>query len=267
MKFKNVLIASDFDGTLKNDSGEVTADVIEAIRCFKDNGGYFTLSTGRTYQGLTLYDNSVFNAPALLANGAMAYDFNSKEIVFFDGLYEEGKDAVRKLHERFPEISIEMYPFDDTYAINLTEESEKHFTNQGIIFNVVDSPDGVPLPWAKVMLGCPAGLSADVQRFIAEKLKDVSYLPTTGSFVEIVKKGVNKGSGLLKLADCLGVKKKDVYAVGDGYNDTDMLTAASAAFVPCNGSSEALSCASYVVRSNNDGAVKNVIEILDTIYK
>ena len=31
MKFKNVLIASDFDGTLKNDEGIITPDVIEKI--------------------------------------------------------------------------------------------------------------------------------------------------------------------------------------------------------------------------------------------
>ena len=32
MKFKNVLIASDFDGTLKNDEGIITPDVIEKIQ-------------------------------------------------------------------------------------------------------------------------------------------------------------------------------------------------------------------------------------------
>ena len=34
MKFKNVLIASDFDGTLKNDEGIITPDVIEKIQYF-----------------------------------------------------------------------------------------------------------------------------------------------------------------------------------------------------------------------------------------
>ena len=34
MKFKNVLLASDFDGTLKNDDGIITPDVIEKIKYF-----------------------------------------------------------------------------------------------------------------------------------------------------------------------------------------------------------------------------------------
>ena len=37
MKFKNVLIASDFDGTLKNDEGIITPDVIEKIQYFIEN--------------------------------------------------------------------------------------------------------------------------------------------------------------------------------------------------------------------------------------
>ena len=40
MKFKNVLLASDFDGTLKNDSGVITPDVIDAIKHFIKEGGF-----------------------------------------------------------------------------------------------------------------------------------------------------------------------------------------------------------------------------------
>ena len=95
---------------------------------------------------------------------------------------------------------------------------------------------------------------------------DPSFLPTSGTFVEVLKKGVNKGSGLLKLADRLGVPHTRIYAAGDGYNDVDMLRAAAGAFVPCNGSAEAKVAATHIVRSNNDGAVAHAIEILDTIY-
>ena len=54
MKFKNVLIASDFDGTLKNDDGIITKDVKDAIKSFISMGGNFTVCTGRIYQGFHL---------------------------------------------------------------------------------------------------------------------------------------------------------------------------------------------------------------------
>lgn len=90
-------------------------------------------------------------------------------------------------------------------------------------------------------------------------------MPTNGGYIEVMKKGSDKGTGLLFLADALGVPHDRTFAVGDGYNDIEMLVAAKAGFVPENGSPEALEHADYVVHSNNDGAVANVIEILDNI--
>ena len=86
-KFEKVLIASDFDGTLKNDDGIITDDVRSAIAYFISEGGYFTVCTGRTYQGFHLYDPSYINAPVLLTNGSMAYEYEKiqlNKIVSFD---------------------------------------------------------------------------------------------------------------------------------------------------------------------------------------
>ena len=265
-KFDNVLLASDFDGTLNDDRGETPESVLDAIRYFTANGGYFTASTGRTYQGLRRYAHTaLFNAPALLSNGAMAWDWANARIAFLDGIGEEGVPFVREFCAAFPQVSVEMYPFNETYAIHISPTTERHFTNQGIGYTVIDDPQEAPRPWAKVMLCCANGESALVQDFLRAHT-EIGFLPTDGTFVEVLRKGVNKGTGLLKLADLLGVPHTQVYAAGDGYNDVDMLRAAAAAFVPCSGSAEALSAATHVVRSNNDGAIAHAIEILDTIY-
>ena len=90
MKFKNVLLASDFDGTLKNDEGIITPDVIEKIKYFISEGGYFTVCTGRIHQGFHLYNPEYINAPVLLGNGAMGYDYANNKIIFNDAIGDEG---------------------------------------------------------------------------------------------------------------------------------------------------------------------------------
>lgn len=264
MKFKNVLLASDFDGTLKNDDGVITQDVIEKIRYFIENGGYFTVCTGRIYQGFHLYDPRYINAPVLLGNGAMAYDYKKKKVIFDDALSDEGIAAINTVLKEFPSISVELYNFNTVCAVNLNEHSEQHFTSQGIAFDRVTSPEDAPRPWTKVMLAAH-GCSKEVQELLL-KHPEINYLKTTGDYIEILKKNVDKGHGLLKLAQYLGCEKKDVYAAGDGYNDVEMLVAAQGGFVPENGSKEALSVAKYVTRSNNDGCIAHAIEILDKIY-
>ena len=265
-KFDKVLIASDFDGTLKTDEGVITKEVREAIAYFIAEGGYFTVSTGRTYQGFHLFDPSYINAPVLLANGAMAYDYGKKKIAFFDGIGDEGMAVVRAVRDNFPLASIEMYPFNETYAIHLTDDTERHFTDQFIEFTVVNDPLEAKRPWQKVMIGSDNETSPEIQKLLKSVTDDPAFLPTTGSFIEVMKKGVDKGTGLYKLAGYLGVPRERCYAVGDGYNDVEMLVAAAGAFVPENSAPEALATATYIVRSNNDDAVAHVIEILDKLY-
>lgn len=264
MKFNNVLIASDFDGTLKNDDGIITEDVKDAIKSFMASGGSFTVCTGRIYQGFHLYDPEYINAPVLLGNGAMAYDYEKSKVIFNDAIGEEGLASVNDILKHFPDISIEFYNIDKVCAVNLNEHSEHHFTSQDINFHNVNSPEEAPLPWTKVMIAAH-GRSKEVQD-ILESHPEINYLKTTGAYVEILKKGVDKGTGLLKLAKALGIDNNNVYAAGDGYNDVEMLVAAKGGFVPENGSEEALSVADYVTRSNNDGCIAHTIEILNSIY-
>ena len=264
MKFKNVFLASDFDGTLKTDNGIITDEVKSAIADFMSQGGFFTVCTGRIYQGFHLYSPEYINAPVLLGNGAMAYDYKNKKVIFNDALGDECYPCINEVLKAFPDISIEFYNLETVCAINLNEFSEQHFTSQGIDFKIIEKCEDAPLPWTKVMIAAH-GHSKEVQD-IMDKHPEVNFLRTTGNYVEILKKGVDKGSGLLKLAKALDCKPQDTYAAGDGYNDVEMLVAAAGGFVPENGSEEALSVASYITRSNNDGCISHAIEILDKLY-
>ncbi|MBR2876966.1 MAG: HAD hydrolase family protein, partial [Clostridia bacterium] len=102
MKFKNVLLASDFDGTLKNDEGKITDDVIDKIKYFISEGGLFTVCTGRIYQGFHLYNNEYINTAVLLGNGAMAYDYEKERDLFDDAIAEEGILPFEAVLKNFP---------------------------------------------------------------------------------------------------------------------------------------------------------------------
>lgn len=265
MKFSGCLIASDYDGTLYNNEGVVTPQVREKIAYFIANGGKFTVCTGRTVQGFHAYESSYINAPVLHGNGSTCYDYETSTLVFGDSVGEEIFDALRSVAKEFPEAAIEMYGFYDSFVINNCETSHKHFTVQDIKYSVINDPSESQTPWQKVMIYSEND-SVKIQTFLQKNHPEVHFLPTTGTYIEIMKPGVDKGSGLLKLADSLGIDHSKVFAVGDGFNDKEMLVAAAMGFVPCNGSEEALAVADRVVRSNNDGAVAHVIEILDEMF-
>lgn len=265
MKFDNCLIASDYDGTLYNHEGVITPQVIEKIRYYIANGGRFTVCTGRVHEGFHAYDSAYINAPVLLANGGTGYDYENDKLMFTVPLGEEIFGALRDVAKVFPTASIEMYPFDEAFVIHSSETSHHHFTVQDIKYSVVDDPCRAKAPWQKAMI-YSENKSVKIQEYLKLNHPHVHFLTTTGTYIEILAQGVDKGTGLLRLADSLNIPHNRVFAVGDGFNDVEMLVAAEIGFAPCNGSPEALAAADRVVRSNDEGAVAHVIEILDEMF-
>ncbi len=264
--FSGVLLASDFDGTLSAGDAGIPERVRKAVAEFIAEGGYFTVSTGRTYMGFHAYDPQLINAPAMLANGGMIYDYKKEEIVALEGINTEALEDLRLIRDNFPTVSIEMFGFKETFCMNVHDQAHRHFTSQGIPYQVISDPAQARGPWAKIMFGGKDSEIAVVQEFMGKNCPNLGFVPTTGGYLEVLKPGMNKGSLLKILASKLGISPEDTYAAGDGYNDVDMLRIASAAFVPSNGDQFALECATYVTCSNQEGCIADAIEILREKY-
>ena len=265
-RFDGCLLASDFDGTLADSNGEIGTDVREALRWFISQGGLFTVCTGRTKQGFHKFSPDIINAPVLLAHGIMAYDYAKKETVFCSGIGQKEALIVNALRDRFPKICIELYSADfSTYAIHINERSCQHFTRQNIVWRDIGDVREAHGPFVKIMLSCGETLAREIQLYLDGKIQKygLKYIPSTGEYVEIIRREADKGAGLLKLASILGVPEDHVFAVGDGENDLDMLRAAAIGFVPENGHPAAKAEGDVTVRSNDCGAVAHVIGLLD----
>lgn len=264
MKFKNVLLASDFDGTLTRSDGVIDEKVISAIKYFISEGGNFTVCTGRIHQGFHLFDEAYINSPVIMGNGAMLYDCKNEKILYENPIGDEGVAVFDDVLAKFPEVAVEFYNAEQISTVNAGEVTLQHFEWMKFDYVKVAKPSDAKRPWTKVMIYADK-YSQEVQALL-EKHSELSFLRTTESYIEVLANGVNKGVGLLRLGELLGCSPENIYAAGDGYNDVDMLKAAAIGFVPESGMKEALAVADRVTRSNNDGCIANVIEILDTKY-
>ena len=79
--FSDVLLAVDFDRTLTAQDATVPARNVEAIRYFMENGGAFTVNTGRSAAMFKRIMPEVgANVPYLLWGGSAAYDHRTGEV-------------------------------------------------------------------------------------------------------------------------------------------------------------------------------------------
>ncbi len=91
-KYSGILLCSDFDSTLSTD-GVISKENIEAIKYFRQNGGLFTIASGRYYDFLLpFFEGYEFGVPLITLNGAVFYDVEKKKIcreIFISGLTKE----------------------------------------------------------------------------------------------------------------------------------------------------------------------------------
>ncbi len=260
--FNGCLLASDYDGTLADSHGAIPEQTRQAIRYFTENGGLFTVCTGRTKQGFHAFDPTLMNAPVLLANGAMAYDYNTGKTVFLTAVSPDDIPVVQRIDAGFPALGIELYGADFTsWVMHPNARNIAHFDWQSIRYQVVDDVPRGAFPAVKIMIHAGRERCRDFQRFLDTiDLGGIKYIPQDGEFLELISKDTDKGTGLLRLADAYGIAHDRVFAVGDGANDVTMLRAAAVGYVPENGDDYAKAAGSVIVRSNDAFAVADAID-------
>ena len=105
----------------------------------------------------------------------------------------------------------------------------------------------------------------DYLRRIAKELEDitgpfdVSY--SSNRYLEFNRAGINKGAGLRKLAEILGIDISEIIAVGDNNNDMAMIRAAGLGAGVANCTDEVRRICDYVSEADNEGG--GVAEIIE----
>lgn len=81
-------------------------------------------------------------------------------------------------------------------------------------------------------------------------------------WIDVMNRGVNKGTGIARLCDHLGIATDDALALGDTDNDTEMLERVGHGYLVANAPSRMEEHADFRAPSNNDRGVAQVIDRL-----
>ncbi len=228
--FENWLVISDIDGTLNNKFRQLPKRNYAAIKKFTDLGGNFTLASGRLTSSLKRnYDRVPCNRPAIVLNGAGLYDFSKNEMIWRSTIGDKGQDFVRivikKYHEVFKSLDVGIY-FDDFVYIVRSGAFGKGTMKIDKAHYKVASIDEVPREgWMKVIFwGFPFMIDS-LRRLIdrSDIKHDVNFMASSPYSIEMLAKRTHKGLGITKLADMIKIDKSHIAAIGDYYNDYDML--------------------------------------------
>ncbi len=278
-KFRNVLLASDFDNTLVYTQGALergedippmSARNREAVDYFLANGGFFTVATGRALPAFAQFASALpVNAPCVIANGAAIYDFAGNRYVETAFLDADIYDHVDALLARFPRLCFEVYHDDRRIHVlhpNRFSRNHEHLTRAGTV--EVGAFREVDLPVIKLLFEEEKPLLDEVYAFIRSRSWGERYelIFSSDHLLELTRRGATKGGMILKLAALLGVARRDIYCIGDHNNDIPMLKVSEIGFAPENATDEVKASGARIVCHCRDGALADVVDILDKRY-
>ena len=263
----NWLIASDIDGTINNKARRLVKRNYDAIHRYIDEcGGNFTLASGRSPDSMRKHFKrlDIADGKAIVINGAGIYDFAKEEMIWSDPLNEHCIDMVRKSIEKFPFLAFQVISDKVVYLFRPTPSARILAENAQYPIKYFYNFDKIPKEnWYKVIYtGLPPEMKM-VAKFIEGLSNTTENLMFSSAWsYEMVNENTNKGVAVLKLAEILGVDKENTAAIGDYFNDYEMLK--KVGLPACCGQAPKgmKEIAKLVTCHCNNGAVADLIEYI-----
>lgn len=261
------MIVLDLDDTLLRDDLTISPRTKKALIDAQEMGVKVVLASGRPTYGmydiaeeLRLKDYGSF---LLSFNGAKIISCRTGEELFSSTLNPE---TVHQLYD----ISRREDAWIHTYVGDLivTEENNRFTDIEGEITGLkiveVDNfKEAVAEPVVKVLMTEEAEKLARVEKKLQQELGDkLSIMRSKPFFLEFLEKDVTKGSSLNHLIGRLGIRREEVIAMGDSYNDLAMIEFAGLGVAMGNAPLDIQEKADYVTDTNMNDGVAKVVEKL-----
>jgi 5-amino-6-(5-phospho-D-ribitylamino)uracil phosphatase len=262
------LLACDIDGTLLDSQGHLRPRVYRAVDRIRASGVEVVLATGRSTWGMRdVCDVIGLTGPQIAMQGGLIASPVTGETLL---ARELGPEDVAKHLAFAREIGVEAllctadgYRAERRLSTNTSNALAAQLRREASRFEVVasleDEDEGedadAPRAIRTVLLTAPADniavRTAARHRFGSR----YSIVRSDEHAVELLAPGTHKGSALECLAARFGIPMSRVAAVGDGWNDLEMLQAAGLSAAMASAPDEVQSAATMVVPSSDDDGV------------
>lgn len=260
------LIVSDLDGTLLSSWKEISQDNREAIREAIRKNISFSLCTGRIATMTEYYTKTIeIDAPIITANGAVVWDPIKKKPISDVWMDPDEVMAILQMCKKldmdycalslgtsyFSKNSIRIKRFMEYNCIaqsNGLSEMQLDFFDQE--FQCIKD-----LKIYKILIYDTQSNRLIVIKDFIKTLTNTGYTSSEPGLIDLSEIRVDKGYGMKRLAEYLGLSKEEICAFGDYQNDISMLDNAGFPIAMGNSCEELRLHARLFARTNEESGV------------
>ena len=256
------LLALDIDGTLITKEHVLTEGVRSALlRAQRDYDTRIILASGRPTPALGALAEALqiadYGGYLMPFNGGKILEAGSKRLLSAQLL---DADLIPQLYHLVQEHGVNILTYTEEHILTEREDdpyAEKEVVITGMPLKRVPSfieaaTESLPKCLAVGPLEKLIPLEAAVKEQLGTR---VGAFRSSDYFLELVPLGVNKGNALARLLDVLGMTPQDLIAIGDNYNDLEMIELAGTGVAMGNAPEDIQRRADFVTRSNAEACV------------
>lgn len=268
--FSGCLLACDIDGTLTA-NGIISPRSVEKIAYFISEGGRFSLSTGRTADAVGgILDVVKDISPSVMANGAVIYDFAKKSVLFEECIPSDELSMVAEVYNSLPFIGIELHTATEVYNLRANGEINDHAHYERLNPKDITLDELSGMRFNKVLYAADDPNMLDALRNFASAATHTSVFRNTSAelggrkrwYFEQLPSNSSKSNGCRKLCELLNIEKGGYFAIGDYYNDLDMILDSDIGCFTADAPDELKKQADFVAGFSSEGAVADFIDYL-----
>lgn len=261
-KFDGYVIVSDLDGTLLDDNKNISKENLTAINYFTNNGGKFTVATGRVIEATEGYLLKIeVNLPIIVYNGGVIYDYNNKKILSEKFVDDKQKKITNKIKEDYEDVGIEIYANRKLYVIKDSGNSIRSATQMlDIIYDIKE--EVFSMNWHKILIVGKSEVIDYIEKTFEDKYNIKGTRSGSTSF-ELLPANESKGQALKNIIKMYNLEPNKVICVGDNMNDLELLREAAFSFCPKNGSEQLKKYTDFIAPSNEEHVIKHIVKWLE----
>lgn len=266
------VVFADYDGTLTNDDNIVTKRTINAIKELIKNNCYVVVCSSRPrYSVNRIKDNISSSEYIISSNGAEIYDTDNEKVIFKKVIE---KDICLDICNRAVECDsrIVLVADNDEYVTEVSHSEHQIIMDdykEIIKLNDIKQIFITNNSFAEISELKKYILQLHNVKIINESLSLKNNVDDNSSYwFSVANKDISKGTSLKFLANYLKIPNEHVYAIGNDYNDVEMLSNAGISICFDNCPDDIKQMVDRITCNNNeDGAAKAFEQILSEIEK
>lgn len=259
------LIATDLDGTFFDAHSQIIPANVDAFRQAQASGIAVAICSGRCPVDIRYVHRQMGLDTWIIGfNGAVVREPGAPADIFCQPLERPALERLLTFLEEDQDVYYNMCTVGLRYLMARgrhrarAESGRLHLGAHGVQTHFIDSWREIP---EAELDRCMKVIASSPDRSEAERLKRDAAgagfpLTITSSWwnnIEVVARGVDKGVGIQRLCDHLGISTADVMVLGDQKNDLPMFRVAGWPVAMANGD-EAVKAAARIVTASNDEA-------------